>query len=192
MPANLEAVRRRQRTPHVADSQGRQRHVKSSSVYFERVLSWRTEAFFLGLTLLFLLLFAWRRMTGMLDAWGVVFLFAFAFFLFYSLNYRSMTIHLTAETLQLKFGLFRWTVPLDNIATCHPDTTSLWRIGGAGIHFSLFAGRYRAMLNFLEHPRLVISLVRKVGPVQDIAFSTCRPQELGRLVELGIRPDGAA
>ena len=166
--------------------------MKSSSVYVERVLSWRTEAFFLGLTLLFLLLFAWRRMTGMLDAWGVVFLFAFAFFLFYSLNYRSMTIHLTAETLQLKFGLFRWTVPLDNIATCHPDTTSLWRIGGAGIHFSLFAGRYRAMFNLLEHPRLVISLVRKRGPVQDIAFSTCRPQELGHLIELGVMQDGVA
>jgi hypothetical protein len=48
------------------------------------------------------------------------------------------------------------------------------------------------MFNFLEHPRLVISLVRKRGPVQDIAFSTCRPQELGRLIELGIMQDGAA
>ena len=165
--------------------------MKPSPLYLERVSSWRTEALFLGLTLLFLLLFAWRRMDGMVDAWGILLLCAFAFFLFYSVNYRALTICLTAEALQLKFGLFRWTVPLDSIAACYPDTTSLWRIGGAGIHFSSFAGRYRAMFNFLEHPRLVISLVRKKGPVQDIAFSTCRPEALGPLIKLGIVQEGA-
>src|SRR3990172_10902183 len=146
--------------------------MSSRLVYSERVSSRRTEALFLALTILFLVLFGCRQKARTLDAWGILLLCAFAFFLFYTINYRVLTIGVTEQDLQLKFGLFHWTVPLDNVAACVPDRTSLWRIGGAGIHFSFFAGRYRAMFNFLEHPRLVIGLAEKRGPVQELAFST--------------------
>jgi len=86
------------------------------------------------------------------------------------------------DELSLKFGLFTWQIPLDNIETCFIDETSLWRIGGAGIHFSPMGGRYRAMFNFLEHPRVVVCLKEKKGPVRDIAFSTTHPDKvMGRL-----------
>jgi Ca2+/Na+ antiporter len=154
----------------------------SAPHYVERVSSRRTEALFVLLTLLFLLLFIWRASVRGAGGWAVVFACFFAFFLFYSLNYRTLIIRLSEQALQLNFGLFTWNIPLENVEACFADKTSLWRIGGAGIHFTWLGGRYRAMFNFLEHPRLVIALKIKKGPVRDIAFSTRRPDELMRLI----------
>jgi len=144
----------------------------------ERVSSNRTEALFLVLTLLFLVLSIWRVNAIGLDILTAVFFGLFSFFLFYSLNYRTLIIRLTPETLELRFGLFTWTIATDNIENCSLDDTSMWRIGGAGIHFSPIHGRYRAMFNFLEYPRVVIALKKKRGLVRDIAFSTHRPDEV--------------
>jgi hypothetical protein len=133
-----------------------------------------------------------------LTGWSAVLLFASALFLFYSLNYHVLVIRMTAESLTLRFGVFRWTVPLENIASWSRDRTSLWRIGGAGIHFTWLGGRYRAMFNFLEHPRLVVSLKVRRGPVRDIAFSTRRPELVEELLRGNIEagdgsepPDGS-
>ena len=154
-------------------------------LYAERVASKRTEALFLALTILFFLLFIWRVIDDRLDILAVVFLCLFSFFLFYSANYRTLVIRLTAESLKLTFGIFTWTVPLDNIegSRLDDDIPVLMRLGGAGIHFMFVCKRYRASFNFLEYPRVVIALKRKVGPVQDISFSTQRPDELLRLIQ---------
>ena len=161
-------------------------------VYFEKVSSNRTESLFIVLTILFLIPFAWSAKMDVFGVWSILFFCLFAFFLFYSLNYRTLLIRLTAEALHLKFGLFAWTIPFRNIEACFPDTTSLWRIGGAGLHFTPLGGRYRAMFNFLEHPRLVIALKVNKGPVQDIAFTTRRPEEVMRLVQKGAFENGVA
>jgi hypothetical protein len=52
------------------------------------------------------------------------------------------------------------------------------RNGGAGIHFMLVNGRYRASFNFLEHPRVVIRFRNKIGPVVDLSFSTTQPEKV--------------
>jgi hypothetical protein len=160
--------------------------------YVERVSSARTEALFIVLTLAGLLLCAWRANSRGLDVLAVVFLCVFAMFLFYSVNYRTLVIRLTGDSLQLRFGVFRWVVPLDNVEACCPDDVSLWRIGGAGIHFSPMRGRYRAMFNFLEHPRVVVNLKVKKGPVGAIAFSARRPHEVIRLIRERTTGVGAA
>jgi len=147
-------------------------------VYQEHLSSTRTEALFILLTLVPLAAFAGRAQVAGLDGGSVALLLAAAFFLFYSLNYRTLVIRIGPESLRLRFGLFEWSIPLENIEGCMLDTLSLWRIGGAGIHFTPVAGRYRAMFNFLEHPRVVIALRRKMGPVCDIAFSTRRPADV--------------
>jgi Ca2+/Na+ antiporter len=157
---------------------------KDDLVYDERVASKRTEALFLALTILFFLLFIWRLIADRLDILAVVLLCLCCFFLFYSVNYRTLVIRLTAESLKLTFGLFTWTVPLDNIEGSRlDDIPALMRMGGAGIHFMLIRKRYRASFNFLEYPRVVIALKKKVGPVQDISFSTQRPDEVLRLIQ---------
>lgn len=156
--------------------------MNNQRVYFEKLSSKRTEALFVALTLLFALLFAWQARTALSSLCSLVFLTGFVAFLFYTLNYRVLVIRLDEENLRLKFGIFTWTVPLDNIESCAPDMTSLWRIGGAGIHFTSLGGRYRAMFNFLEHPRVVLALKTPKGPVRDIAFSTRNPGEVKRLI----------
>jgi Ca2+/Na+ antiporter len=163
-------------------------------VYDERVASTRTEALFLALTALFFLLFIWRVIADHLDILAVVFLCLCGFFLFYSVNYRTLVIRLTAESLRLTFGIFTWTVPLDNVegSRLDDDIPVVMRMGGAGIHFMFVRKRYRASFNFLEYPRVVIALKRKVGPVQDISFSTQRPDEVLRLIQESVAAKAAA
>jgi hypothetical protein len=152
-------------------------------VYTERISSNKTEALFLLLTLIFFLLLIWRVVSLSLD-WLALLLACFSvIFLFYSLNYRILLIHLYPEALKLTFGMFSWTVPMDNIGECSLDELPvIMKYGGAGIHFMTIRQRYRASFNFLEYPRVVIALKNKVGPVQEISFSTCHPDELMKLI----------
>ena len=69
-------------------------------LYTERVSSWKTEALFLALMLLFLLPFIWRVNADSLDVLSVVFLCSFILFAFYSVNYRILMIQLTSKSLK--------------------------------------------------------------------------------------------
>jgi Ca2+/Na+ antiporter len=156
-------------------------------MYEERVSSIRTEALFLALAVIFFLLLIWRVNVGGLNFLAVVFFCFFSIFLFYSVNYRNLLIRLNHESLKLTFGLFTWTVLLDNIETCCLDDIPIFmRMGGAGIHFMIIRKRYRASFNFLEYPRAVIAFKRKVGLVWDISFSTRRPDDVLRLIQEAI------
>ena len=156
-------------------------------IYSERLSSNKTEALFIILTILFLILLLWRVNTGGPDILSVTFFCLFGLFLFYSVNYKTLLIHLTPESLKLRFGIFTWTVPLENIEECRLDGIPvLMRMGGAGIHFMVIDKRYRASFNFLEHPRVVITLKRKVGPIQDISFSTRRPDDVLQFIQTAI------
>lgn len=149
----------------------------------EKISSRRTELLFLILTVLFFGLFLWRAAAIRFDFPAGLFLFLSFLFLFYSLNYRRLSIQLSSEHLQLTFGIFTWRIPLGNIAGCGIDEIPpFMRFGGAGIHFMFIRGRYRASFNFLEFPRVVITLRRQVGPVRDVSFSTRQPEELIRRI----------
>jgi Ca2+/Na+ antiporter len=67
-------------------------------IYNERVSSYRTEALFLALTILFFLLLIWRVNAGSLDILVAVFFCLFSLFFFYSVNYRTLIIRLTPES----------------------------------------------------------------------------------------------
>jgi hypothetical protein len=156
----------------------------ANSNYHEKLASNKTQALFLGLATIFTLLFTWRKATAGLGGWAVVFLIFAVFFIFYSLNYRTLVIRLTSEHLKLTFGVFSWMVPLDNIGDWEIDEIPAFlKYGGAGIHFMTAHGRYRASFNFLEYPRIVVRLNKKIGPVQDISFSTRRPDEILRFLD---------
>jgi hypothetical protein len=162
-------------------------------LYTERLSSKRTEMLFVALLLLFFMLLIWRLTAYGLDFLAAVFLCLCAFFFFYALNYRTLTIRLTTGSLKLTFGIFTWTVPLENIEACRIDEIPvLMRFGGAGIHFMLIRRRYRASFNFLEYPRVVIAFKRKVGPVRDISFSTRRPDDVLRLIQDAVAEDSTS
>ena len=151
-------------------------------IYEERLSSTRTELVFVGLAALFLVIVVALVSASSAPIWPVAGACFFAYLLFCAFNYRVLRLGLTEEALTLRFGLVVWNVELSNVEGCSVDTTSLWRIGGAGLHFSPIRGRYRAMFNFLEFPRLLIRLREKKGLVRDIAFSTRHPVELQKLI----------
>jgi hypothetical protein len=161
--------------------------------YEERLSSGRTQALFWGLTALFSLLLAWRIAAGSLDLLGEAFLFLALLFLFYSLNYRVLIIRLAREGLKLQFGLFKWTIPLENIETSSRDDNMpvLAKYGGAGIHFMFVRGRYRVSFNFLEHHRVLIAL-RHPRIVRDVSFSTQRPDDVIHHLDVALRGHSAA
>ena len=147
----------------------------------------RTQALFSGLTILFFVLLVWRVSMVSLDAVSVVFFCISIFFLFNSLNYKTLVIRITSEALKLKFGIFAWTIPLDNVEACRlDDPPLLMRYGGAGIHFMFVRKRYRVSFNFLEYPRVVIALRRRVAIVRDVSFSTRRPNDVIRLLQAAV------
>ena len=154
-------------------------------LFNEKVVSKRTEILFVALALLFLLLLTWRIISAGQDLLATILLFFFCIFLFYSLNYRTLIIRLTAESLKLSFGIFSLTIPLSNVGDCQLDDglPPLMKYGGAGIHFMVIRKRYRASFNFLEHARIVIRLKKRAGLVKEVSFSTCRPDELGALIQ---------
>lgn len=153
-------------------------------IYTEEFSSPKTQALFIGLTALFGALAAWRVRAARASRLAGVFLLFAALFLFYVLNYRTLLIRLTPAALRLRFGLFTWTVPLDNVASCsHDELPALQRLGGAGIHFMVVRRRYRVSFNFLEHPRVVVALKNPAGPVCDVSFSTRRPDRVVQLLQ---------
>lgn len=153
-------------------------------IYQEKVASIRTGALFTALMILFFVFLMWRIAVAGFDTFAAILMVFFGFFLFCVLNYRTLIIHLTPESLILRFGVITWKVPLDNIEDCRLDEVPLFmRMGGAGVHFMFIRKRYRASFNFLEYPRVVISLKKKAGPVQEISFSTRQPDEVIRLIQ---------
>jgi hypothetical protein len=154
------------------------------SLYQERISSVWTSALFIFLSTIFLFLFIWCMRSGSSHFLCFGFFFFFILFLFYTVNYRILSILITPKSLILKFGIFTWTIPLDNVAEFHlDDLPNLMRYGGAGIHCMFIRKRYRASYNFLEYPRIVIVLKSKFGIVQDISFSTRQPDKVIRILE---------
>lgn len=161
--------------------------MREAVLYEEELTSLRTEVLFAVLTLVPLALGVWRAIAGDFDWLAILLLVVAALFLVYVLTYRRLRIRLTREALTLRFGFIRWIIPTRTIEGCAPDTVSLWRIGGAGVHFTSIGRRYRAMFNFLEYPRVVVALRVKKGPVRDVVFSTRHPERVMRLIEEAVR-----
>jgi hypothetical protein len=165
--------------------------VSDEVLYEERLSSNKTTALFLALAAVFGGLWAWRARGGWrggragrasLTPWGLG--VGAAFFGFYALNFRTLVIRVTRLALRLRFGVFRWVVPVEDIEACGVDELpAVLRLGGAGIHFMFVRGRYRASFNFLEHPRVVVALGGAAGPVRDLSFSTRQPEAVCAAIE---------
>jgi hypothetical protein len=152
-------------------------------IYTEKLQSSLTTFLFVDLALVFLLLFGWRVTTVGWKFTPGLFLFLGVFFLFYVFNYRILRIQISEESLDLEFGLVRWRTELINIQDCAPDDPPLWiKYGGAGVHFAMVQGLYRAFFNFLEGPRILVTFKEKQGLVQALSFSTRQPDQILELL----------
>lgn len=154
--------------------------------YTEKIQSSGTTLLFLGLSILFFILFGWR-----ISAVGVRFfpgMFAFLgmLFLFYVFNFRTLLITIDSKHVKLKFGIIPWKTRLDNIRDYQvDDSPAIIKYGGAGVHFAFVKGIYRAYYNFLEYPRVVVSFKEKQGLVQELVFTSRHPDQV--LTEINSR-----
>jgi hypothetical protein len=153
-------------------------------IYHEKLQSNLTTGLFVILGLIFLALFSWRVTSVGWKFTPLLFLFLSVFFLFYVFNYRTLQIRISDKELVLRFGLVRWKTDLKNIRECSRDDPPLWiKYGGAGVHFALVEGIYRAFFNFLEGPRVLITFKTKQGPVQALSFTTYQPDRILDLLQ---------
>jgi hypothetical protein len=152
-------------------------------IYVEKLTSKVTETLFIVLTLLFTSLSVWRIAKDDFKVLTIVFVFFSIFFLFYAINYKTLHISMTSESLILTFGIFKWAISYSDIEACYLDDMYTRLIGGAGIHFMFVQGKYRSYFNFLEYPRVFLILKKKKGPVAEIAFSTKRPYDVMHILE---------
>jgi hypothetical protein len=147
--------------------------------YTEKITSSGTSLLFLFLSVLFFLLFGLSISSMGFRFFPGLFAFLGAFFALYVLNYRVLKITITASQLILKFGIISWKTSLDNIRECRlDDSPALIKFGGAGVHFAFVKGMYRIFFNFLEYPRVLVSFIKKQGPVQGLVFSTRQPGQI--------------
>ena len=156
----------------------------ADSTYSEELRSSKTGMLFLALMILFLGLFAWRVSLAGFRFGPILFLCLAIFFSFYVINYRTLKIKIDEEIIHLQFGLVHWKTKLENVATWGMDDSSLFiRYGGAGVHFAFSRGKYRAFFNFLEYPRVLISFHQKQGWVQELVFSTRKPDQVLEFIQ---------
>jgi hypothetical protein len=159
-------------------------------LYKERLTSNWTEALFIILAMTFAALAWWQFRSGRDGFFAILFSFLGILFLLYVLNYRVLRIVINSRQLTLKFGVFSHSIPFNNIDSFELDELPwLMKYGGAGIHFMMIRGRYRASFNFLEHPRVVIALRKKTGWVRDISFSTQNPDQILGLLQQHVQAE---
>jgi len=158
--------------------------MNENDIYKESLSSKRTSALFLGLMLVFFLLFLWQVKLSGFQPLAILFLSLSVAFLFYVLNFRRLHTQISSDALTLRFGIFTWTVLFDNIAGCALDDNlpKITKYGGAGIHFFVFEKRYRASFNFLEYRRVVVRFKKARGFVKELSFSTRQPDEIIQLI----------
>lgn len=153
-------------------------------LYEERLQSNKTTILFIVLSIVMAGLFLWRYSRFDLEGLAITWLVFCIFFIFYVFNYRTLIVLISQKNLTLKFGVFRWKIPVENIEDCYLDDISgFMKYGGAGIHFMTVHQRYRASFNFLEYPRVLIRFKNKIGPIKDLSFSTRNPDKVIQLLQ---------
>lgn len=148
-------------------------------LYNEKVRSNKTSLLFVILALVFFTMFGWRfSVVGYRFVPGL-YAFLGLFFCFYVINFRELEILITDQTLQLKFGVIGWSSNIDNIKSSILYDPPFWiKFGGAGVHFAMVDGDYKAFYNFLEYPRVLIGFHQKQGWVQSLVFTTRQPDKI--------------
>ena len=153
-------------------------------LYSEKIRSTKTSLLFVILASIFFTLFGWRfSVVGFRFGPGL-YAFLGLVFCFYVINFRELEISITDQILRLKFGVIGWSSNLENIKSVIRYDPPFWiKYGGAGVHFAMVDGDYKAFYNFLEYPRVLIKFHQKQGWVQSLVFTTRQPDKILEILE---------
>lgn len=103
------------------------------------------------------------------------------FFLGITMVFSRLVIRITPASVTVGYGIFKHTIPWDNIENCFLDESSAVKYGGSGIRIAKIGGKLRLVYSVIGGPRVVLSL--KEGKYQELAFSTKNPEEVTRIIK---------
>ena len=156
----------------------------ANMLYSEKIRSTKTSLLFVILAMIFFALFGWRYSVVGFRFIPVLYAFLGLVFCFYVINFRELEISITDQTLQLKFGVIAWSSNIENIKSFDRYDPPFWiKYGGAGVHFAMVDGDYKAFYNFLEYPRVMVGFHQKQGWVQSLVFTTRQPDKILQIME---------
>jgi len=107
-------------------------------------------------------------------------LIMFLLFLGVTINFSRMIIRMTHRSLLVGYGIFKRTIPWENIEDCYPDESSVIRYGGWGIRVGRVKGKWILVYNTIGNPRVMLLL--KKGRFKEFVFSTKNPEEVMKVV----------
>ena len=102
-------------------------------------------------------------------------------FLGITMIFSRLVIKITPGSVTVGYGIFKHTIPWDNIENCFLDESSAVKYGGSGIRIAKIEGKLRLVYSVIGGPRVVLSL--KEGRYQELAFSTRNPGEITRIIK---------
>ena len=174
------------------------RYSDVNELHYEKIGSfWGRLAVFLffAVTLLFAALYFYQRIHGPLgdkpspDWFYIMMAGIFLLIGILTLNFFTLTIHMTTEGLTAAYGIFKQYIPWDNVAGYEMGKgTALLNYGGYGMRFGYKKGGAVLVYNIMG-ARLIMLELRAPGRFKYFAFSTRHSEEVAALVEKWANPE---
>lgn len=95
--------------------------------------------------------------------------------------FRKFIIKMTSDSIIVKYGFSKCTIPWENIEGCYLDKTSAFWYGGWGLRMGRVNGKWRDIYNIIGFPRVVLSL-KKDKFFKELVFSTKNPDQVMEVI----------
>ncbi len=115
-----------------------------------------------------------------------VLLFVLLVFIVVMYSFRKLNIKMTSDSVIVKYGFGKRTIPWESISNCYLDKTSSIWYGGFGNRMARVNGKWRDVYNVLGYPRVVLSL-KSTGFYKEFVFSTKNPEEVMKIINEKIK-----
>ena len=168
--------------------------IDSKTIYDEKIrfpLIRGVVVLFAILTIIFLVMYLYQRITGQLGEnpvplwFAVTILSALALFTSFLANLVTLSIKMTEESAVVAFGIFRARVRWEDVRGCDLDRiSSFLSSANWGVSMGFVGGRWRRMYNVMGYPRVVVEMKRGRKAV---VFSTKDPAMVIDIIERRIQ-----
>lgn len=158
--------------------------MQADYIYEEKIFSKGIASILIIGTVGFLFVLVYQILVepiGTRPASNLFFLLMFLLFLGLTINFSRLSIKMTRQSFHVGYGIFKHSIPWDNIVHCYLDEVSTIRYGGWGMRIGRVKGKWRLVYNVIGGPRVVLS--KKKGRFKELVFSTKNPEEVMKVVK---------
>ena len=116
-------------------------------------------------------------------SWFYLFMFLlFILFIGITINFSNLNIKMTSQVIVVSYGIFKHSIPWENIEDCYLDEISGINKYSAGIQIDKIKGKWRLEYTVIGGHRVVISL-RKTRFFKEFVFSTKNSEQIIKLIK---------